>query len=58
MQRESFLRVPRFGLVLEKKGFLLVDQFWHYKALNQYSNTQKIQFSSWETEKKIYNKQH
>ena len=52
MQRESFLRVPRFGLVLEKKGFLLVDQFWHYKALNQYSNTQKIQFSSWETAKK------
>ena len=28
----------------QKNGFVFVNQFWHFKALNQYSVAQKIQF--------------
>ena len=38
----NFLKSSRWVSLSQKNGFVFVDQIWHYKAMYQYSITQKI----------------
>ena len=44
VQVETFWRVSRYALLCQKNGFVFINQTQDFKALNQYSIAQKIQF--------------
>ena len=51
----NFLKSSGWASLPQKIGFVFVDQIWHYKAMYQYSSTQKIRcrlliftFTIWE----------
>ena len=44
IQGERFWRVSTFASLPQKKGFVFVNQIWHFKDLNQYSVAHKIRF--------------
>ena len=49
IKEERFRKVSSFGSLPQKNGFVfvvLIDQIWHYKALNRYLITQKTRFRS------------
>ena len=43
-QGELFGRVSMFASLSQKNGFVLVNQIWHYKALNHYFQPYQIRF--------------
>ena len=44
IQQESFGRDSMFAWVSQKNGFVLVNQIWHFKALNHYFQPYQIRF--------------